>query len=155
MAEKVIDVANVVETDKVAKSASKVAVVVPEVETFTLSSGVEVIFKEIPSQIIQKAIADVMGGVKRDAKNNITFANGKELEAIKSVTKYHDILILMGVKLAKPLEEVATEMQLSQLEILAGDVVDDMKEYYFLRYFAFSDADDFALLTEKTVNLST
>ena len=138
------------------ESVTNDGIVVEEVtpEVFTLSTGVRVIFNELPTQIAQKALTTVFSALKSRDGKTVTMQKGRELEVIRNMTQYHDTLVLMGVKLADRYEDVVQLYQDRQLEILVGgEIEDELREYYFLRTFGFVTESDFTLLTEQTLKL--
>lgn len=139
---------------------------IPE-EAVQLSSGVYVIFNKLNRSISTDLTIKTFNNVNLDKKGKLVSDNlstKEQMNMAKSISDYHSTLIMQGVQLWGEVEDYKEEFDLPSnwLRMLfrTGLINDkyydendpDDVKFLFLRYYAFQSEDDWATLSQNTLN---
>lgn len=136
-------------------------------EAVQLSSGVYVIFHRLNRSISTDLTIKTFNNVNLDKKGNLVTDNlntKDQMNMARSISEYHSTLIMQGVDLWGDVEDYREQLGLPQNWVkalfrsgLINDKYYDLSdpddvEFLFLRYYAFQDENDWALLSQNTLN---
>lgn len=139
---------------------------IPE-DAAQLSSGVWVVFNRLNRSISTDLTIKTFNNVNLDKKGNLVTDNlntKDQMNMAKSISEYHSTLIMQGVELVGTVDDYREQMDLPDNWVKKlfrtglvnekyFDVTDeDDVEFLFLRYYAFQSEDDWALLSQRTLN---
>jgi hypothetical protein len=136
-------------------------------EATQLSSGVYVLFTRLNRSISTDLTIKTFNNVNVDKKGNLITDNlstKDQMNMAKSISEYHSTLIMQGVELVGEIEDYSEKLELPEnwvKKLFRTGLVDqryydvndpDDVEFLFLRYYAFQNEEDWALLSQKTLN---
>ena len=136
---------------------------------FTLSSGVKVTFRKMGEQASQRAFTRLLQESKLNKKGELQQSDdpNENLKLLARMDAYYDSLIAFGVTLVGnisdyvKLEHVGKNW-LKRLVFAGedlskyGDLDDDNDlEFIFLRFYAFTSAEDYQVLSEQVLSMPT
>lgn len=140
--------------------------VIPE-NAEKLSSGVYVIFNKLNRSISTDLTIKTFNNVNLDKKGNLVTDNlstKDQMNMAKSISEYHSTLIMQGVELVGDVDDYAEQLDLPDnwvKKLFRTGLVDqryydvndpDDVKFLFLRYYAFQNEEDWALLSQRTLN---
>lgn len=146
--------------------AEETVVEVADKDVVTLSSGMKVKLHKISQQLSQNTFTRLMkdATLTKDGQLKESDNPVENIKMLAKVDSYYSMLISFGAKLVGTIDDyiksgVLEDIWLKQLIWAEYDLsnydLDDQKDKEFLamRYYGFKDASDWAVLSEKVLNL--